>query len=129
MRLRSVAMQARGIKHPEFPHITKVLVYIHWSSVQFKGLYFFLMDTKLISIQALVKYLLFLWKQSWFCLRRRSFFHECFALLWLSQFLPTATSESFLETLTPKTSHPFQWPRVTLGNVVVFTQWKTLCLF
>ncbi|XP_064000009.1 target of Nesh-SH3 [Pogoniulus pusillus] len=26
-----------------------------------------------------------------------------------------ATSESFLETLTPKTSHPFQWPRVTLA--------------
>ncbi|NXG53436.1 TARSH protein, partial [Psilopogon haemacephalus] len=26
-----------------------------------------------------------------------------------------ATSESFLETFTPKTSHPFQWPRVTLA--------------
>ncbi|XP_062480796.1 target of Nesh-SH3 [Pezoporus occidentalis] len=27
----------------------------------------------------------------------------------------TATSESILESFTPKTSHPFQWPRVTLA--------------
>ncbi|XP_051478136.1 target of Nesh-SH3 isoform X18 [Apus apus] len=28
---------------------------------------------------------------------------------------PAATSESMLESFTPKTSHPFQWPRVTLA--------------
>ncbi|XP_064266794.1 target of Nesh-SH3 isoform X42 [Passer domesticus] len=28
---------------------------------------------------------------------------------------PAATSESILESFTPKTSHPFQWPRVTLA--------------
>ncbi|KAM4789993.1 target of Nesh-SH3 isoform 4-T4 [Cyanocitta cristata] len=28
---------------------------------------------------------------------------------------PAATSESVLESFTPKTSHPFQWPRVTLA--------------
>ncbi|XP_027750589.1 target of Nesh-SH3 isoform X1 [Empidonax traillii] len=28
---------------------------------------------------------------------------------------PAATSESILEPFTPKTSHPFQWPRVTLA--------------
>ncbi|KFP94169.1 Target of Nesh-SH3, partial [Haliaeetus albicilla] len=33
----------------------------------------------------------------------------------LSPFLPTATSESILESFTPKTSRPFQWPRVTLA--------------
>ncbi|KFV56944.1 Target of Nesh-SH3, partial [Gavia stellata] len=33
----------------------------------------------------------------------------------LSPFLPTATSESILESFTPKTSRPFQSPRVTLA--------------
>lgn len=55
---------------------------------------------------------------------QKHLFSLCRWFLILSTFLSAATNEPTLESLTPKTAKPLEWPKATLGNVVFHWKWS-----